>query len=211
MGELITITFGLGILSWVFSAWSSARKECSQKLREWKEQEKKIKELLSIPASEDNSSPVVAQCHNCKRPVTINAKTKEKLQKTLEEWKKYEDEVKFHRVASIFGLTIAVADIILMVYEAFIFILDWKLPAVLKPYEELMGIHLLFGWVIVLGAAGVFVDPPLSPDEKTKFQTPEEEVRRKDLFKDDDRDKYSTTVREPYSSIYGMEPSTHRD
>jgi hypothetical protein len=71
MGEFIIITIGLGILSWVFSVWSSARKECSQKIKEWKEKEKRIKELLSLPTSEDSSSLAVAQCHNCKRQVTV--------------------------------------------------------------------------------------------------------------------------------------------
>jgi len=209
MGELIILAIGSGLLSWVFSEWSSARKECSQKLEEWKEKEKRIRELLSLPTFEGNGSAAVAQCHKCKRQVTINAKTKEKLQEILEEWKKYESEVKFHRVASVFGLIIAVADIILMVYEAFVFLLGWKLPPALKPYEELMGGHLLFLGIGILGAAGVLIDPPQAPDEKAKI--PKEEVKRKDLFENDDWDRYSTTVREPYSSIYGMEPSTHQD
>ncbi len=209
MGELVILAIGIMFLSWVFSEWSSARKECSQKLEEWKKKEKRIKELLSLPTFEGNGLAVVAQCHKCERQVTINAKTKEKLQKTLEEWKRYESEAKLHRVASILGLIIGVTNVILMVYEAFIFLLGWKIPPALKPYEELMGGHLLLlGWGI-LGVAGVLIAPPQAPDEELKSIP--KEVERKDLFENDDWDRYSTTVREPYSSIYGMEPSTHQD
>jgi hypothetical protein len=210
MGEFIIIAIGLGILSWVFSVWSSARKECSQKIKEWKEKEKRIKELLSLPTSEDSNSLEVAQCHNCKRQVTINAKTKEKLQKALEEWKKYEDEVKLHKVASIFGLIIAVTNIILMIYEAFIFILDWKLPPALKPYEELMGGHLLFLGIGILGIAGVLIDPPSAPDEEKTFKT-QHITGNEQQSSDSDEITLAAAGIEPYASIYGMKPSTHRD
>jgi len=209
VAETIISIIGLTAVLWIVNEWSSARKECSQKLEEWKKREKKIRELLSLPVSDNNGSLAVAQCHNCQNRVTINAKTKEELLKTLDEWKKYEAEAKFHRIGSVFGLILAIANIALMTYEAFIFLAGWKLPATLKPYEDLLGMHLLFG-VIVIGVAGVFIDPPQAPDEKAEPQIQEEKEEERRRLMDDDRQDYSTTVREPYSSIFGMEPSTHR-
>ncbi|MEO2083356.1 MAG: hypothetical protein ABGX12_04985 [Desulfurobacteriaceae bacterium] len=130
----------------------------------------------------------------------------------LEEWRKYESEAKLHRVTSVFGLIIGVVNVILMVYEAFIFLLGWEIPQALKPYEDFMGGHLLLlGWGI-LGIAGVFIAPPKAPDEEINIsKIPKEEGKKRDLSEDDDWIKHSTTVTEPYSSIFGTEPSTHQD
>jgi len=70
-----------------------------------------------------------------------------------------------------------------------------------KPYEDFLGMHLLFG-VIVIGVAGVFIDPPQAPDEKAEPQIQEEKEEERRRLMDDDRQDYSTTVSEPESSIW---------
>jgi len=199
--EIIASIIGALVALSVIGKWISDREECSQKLEEWRKREKKIRKLLSLPVSDNNGPLAVAQCHNCQGQVTINAKTKEELLKTLEKWKNYESEVKSYKVFSVFGLMFAIANIAFMVYEAFIFLAGWKLPATLKPYESLLEIHLILG-IIVIGVTAALMDPPQAPDEKAEPQIQEEKEEERRRLMDDDRQDYSTTVSEPESSIW---------